>query len=87
MKNNVTHIERIEASRAQQLTLLSVPESTPNATPFKSSSAHARFQLSATARARGLEHVAEIRRQLAKSLESKESNRVRKLPPRTHQAA
>jgi hypothetical protein len=82
MSNIVTHIERIDTPRAQQLTLLSVPELTSHEATFRASSAHARFQLSATARARGLEHVAEIRRQLAESQAASESTKARRLPPR-----
>jgi hypothetical protein len=93
MSYNVTNIVRSQAPGAQQLTLLSVPEAESNSTEshssearLKSSAVHPRFQLSATARARGLEHVAEIRRQLAASQAAREAAPSRKLP-RRNQAA
>lgn len=81
--NNVTDIERIENPGAQQLALLTVPA----APELKPSSAHARFQLSATTRKRGLAHVAEIRRQLAESQAQREAESERRLPPRRPHAA
>ena len=85
MIKTVSHIERSEAPRAQQLTLLSVPDST--ATELKSSSAHTRFQLSKATRERGLAHVAEIRRQLAQTQAEREAESKRSLPPRRPHAA
>ena len=85
MNSTATHIERIETPGAQQLTLLSVPETPSN--ELKSSSAHARFQLSKTTRKRGLQHVAEIRRQLAESQAKLEASKVTALPPRRPHAA
>jgi hypothetical protein len=88
MNTEATTIERIQAPCAQQLTLLTVPETTPSDdAELKPSSAHLRFQLSKAARARGLEHVAEIRRQLAESRAARESAVERRLPPRNNVAA
>jgi len=78
MNNTVTDIERIETPGAQQLTLLTVPENA--AGDLKASTAHVRFQLSATTRKRGLAHVAEIRRQLAESQAEREARSAS--PPR-----
>lgn len=85
MSNTATNVERIETHSAQQLTLLSVPESTT--TGLKSSSAHARFRLSKTTRERGLAHVAQIRRQLAESQAGRDAPRSNPLPARRRQAA
>ena len=88
MNSSVTHIERNSTPRAEQLTLLSVPEANPRLRKeLKTSSAHARFLLSTSARARGLAHVAEIRRQLAEAQASRESGSSRKLPTRADRAA
>jgi hypothetical protein len=85
MNNTVTHVEHTESPGAQQLTLLTVPEST---TPeLKSSSAHARFQLSRATRRRGLANVAAIRRQLAESQAQRDAQKVTALPPRPRRAA
>ena len=85
MSNTATDIERIETHGAQQLTLLTVPES--DHTELKASSAHARFRLSKTTRERGLAHVAEIRRQLAESQAAQDKARRTALPPRSRRAA
>jgi len=83
MNNTVIDIERIETPGAQQLALLTVPETTE----LKPSSAHARFRLSTTTRKRGLAHIAEIRRQLAESQAQRDAEQVRRLPPRRPHAA
>jgi len=75
MNNAATHTELIEAPEIEQLTLLAVPAA--GAGTLKSSSAHVRFQLSATTRRRGLAHVAQIRRQLNES----QARRDGKNPP------
>ncbi len=85
MENNVTHIERIETSGAQQLTLLSVPDTSP--AQLQSSRALSRFHLSKATRQRGLAHVAEIRRQLAESQAQREAAQVTRLPSRHSTAA
>jgi hypothetical protein len=85
MNNTVTNIERTDDPGAQQLTLLTVPESTTN--ELKSSAANARFRLSATTRERGLAHVAEIRRQLAESQAQRDAQRANPLPARPRRAA
>jgi hypothetical protein len=85
MNNTVTHIERIETPGAQQLTLLTVPENTTG--DLKASTAHVRFQLSATTRKRGLAHVAEIRRRLAESQAEREARPTNPLPRRRPHAA
>lgn len=83
MNNTVTHIERNETPRAEQLTLLSVPKGADRT----KSSVHARFRLSETTRMRGLSHVAEIRRQLAESQARSDAAKVTALPPRGTHAA
>lgn len=83
MKQSATDIERNETPGAQQLALLTVPETDR----LKPSSAHARFRLSATTRKRGLAHVAEIRRQLAESQAQREDGNMSRLPPRRPHAA
>ncbi len=88
MNDTVTHTESdgtADAACAQQLTLLTVPESA--GTALKNSSAHSRFQLSRTTRERGLAHIAEIRRQLAESKAERESAHTHRLPPRHPHAA
>jgi len=84
MINTATTNERIETPGAQQLTLLSVPDTT---TALKPSSAHSRFRLSKRTRERGLAHVAEIRRQLAASQAARENEQHVALPPRRPEAA
>ncbi len=85
MNNAATNIERTETPGAQQLTLLSVPETTTES--LKPSPVHARFQLSMTTRRRGLAHVAEIRRQLAESQAQRDAERATPLPRRRPTAA
>ena len=85
MNNTVTHIERNDDPGAQQLTLLTVPESM--STGLTPSAAHARFRLSTTTRERGLAHVADIRRQLAESQAERDAQRVNPLPGRPRRAA
>ncbi len=85
MNNTVTHIERIETTGAQQLTLLTVPE--PTSKELTASSAHSRFRLSTTTRERGLTHVAQIRRQLAESQAQRDAERASALAPRRNHAA
>ncbi len=84
MNTTATTNERIETPGAQQLTLLSVPETTSE---LKPSSAHARFQLSKRTRERGLAHVAEIRRQLAAAEAARDAARSTPLPQRRPHAA
>ena len=78
MSSTATTTEPTSPERSQQLVLLAVPEGSTRLAP---SSAPARFRLSTETRRRGLEHVAEIRRQLAESRERRDGER-RHLPAR-----
>ena len=72
MSSTATTTEHVGHEPTQQLVLLAVPE---GAAGLATSSAPARFRLSAETRRRGLEHVAEIRRQLAESRERRDGER------------
>jgi hypothetical protein len=84
MNNTTDRIERNDDLRAEQLTLLTVPAADARLRP---SAAHARFRLSAATRRRGLEHVAEIRRQLAATHDESTQRTSGPLPPRRNVAA
>lgn len=84
MEHMITTETRTEHTAPQQLTLLSDTGATKDLTD---STAHARFRLSKTTRQRGLEHVAEIRRQLAETQSRNTAKQLHPLPPRSNQAA
>ena len=75
--------DRATTPGAEQLTLLDTAE----VSRLKTSNAHARFRLSAATRRRGLQHVAEIRQQLAAAGRQSTDDNVRRLPPRRPEAA
>ena len=79
--NTSATITRIQpaSAPAEQLTLIDAPSP---AERLAESRAHARFHLSRTTRERGLQHVAQIRRQLAEAKAVREASNVRRLPPR-----
>lgn len=76
----------VAAVTSEQLTLLDVPVDSrarrPTTTTPPLRSVPARFQLSRQTREIGLQHVGEIRRQLAEAKAVRESENVRRLPSR-----
>jgi hypothetical protein len=84
MEYMITTETRTKHTAPQQMTLLSEAGSTKDLTD---STAHARFRLSKTTRQRGLEHVAEIRRQLAETQARNNTNQLHPLPARRNRAA
>lgn len=80
----ITTKTRTEHTAPQQLTLLS---DVAGPKELADSSVHARFRLSTTTRTRGLEHVAQIRRQLAETQARNNANQLHPLPPRSNRAA
>ncbi|BAN01839.1 hypothetical protein [Ilumatobacter coccineus] len=92
MKNSAADIRHIDSAptavnaAAEQLTLLSVPVDTRAhqlpTTGAPTRSVHARFRLNKATRERGLQHVAEIRRQLDEAKAAREASNVRRLPSR-----
>lgn len=91
MKNSAADIRHIDSAptavtAAEQLTLLSVPVDTRArqlpTTGAPTRSVHARFRLNQATRERGLQHVAEIRRQLDEAKAAREASNVRRLPSR-----
>ena len=80
-----------QAERVEQLSLLTVGVDTRAhqlpSTAVPPRSVHARFQLSRQTRERGLEHVAEIRRQLEAAKAARESPASKRMPPRRSVAA
>ena len=75
----------------EQLSLLTVPLDTRArqlpSVAIAPRSVHARFQLSRQTRERGLEHVAQIRRQLEAAKAARESTTSKRMPPRRSVAA
>jgi hypothetical protein len=97
MKNSATNVRHIDSAptavsdAAEQLTLLSVaPDTRARQLPTTGAptrSVHARFRLNKDTRERGLQHVAEIRRQLDEAKAAREATNLGRLPARNTDTA